>query len=1010
MLSLPRSDPRRAFYVQILARTRFERYELSEQQEDVEKSIVGFTEAIYLSLPRNTILPCTSIFQIFYHLTLSLYSRAERFRYPDDVKYCILYLRYLRGHWRDFLPSVTTTLVCALAVQVKLGLGDVGQDIEEMACLCDELLNSDISIILLTRPIMAFVKIVQARTPTEPSVQGDMPSEKVIGCLRKAMTHLPDIHDVSYLLALSLLNRFFRTPSNDDYKEAMDVLNTIINFREPTDRPSPFWGAASQLAGFLASFQFNVDGKPEHLEQAISHFRTYVDGTSLEDPHRPVIVEQLSWLQKFRSQATGSVPRALSSTYGSAKLPSFQDMTDSLPELDPVNGVSPTTISKHFNALQAAFTDRLTNMADIEDGAKYCRKLLASYPSSGLTPPARAALGFLFHRAFKCTNEIEYLDEAISAARDHVNTTDPPIYRDLSRFILMSCLSFRLDLLRRVEDLDELMQLCATTVGSSPPALLGKNTIKTILCRWPSIARAFGHSSTSAAYEDVMSWMQASLTFAPTLDIQHSRLVALGDGLRVLPLDYASYHIDSGRLKRAVETLERGRALLWSEMRGFRTSIDQIRPAPSHLADRFVAVNRDLETLTVSFSPNNKVDGGDSDLQGADPFGHLVMRQRKLLDDREMLISEIQTLPGFETFLKPPSFDILRSAASHGPVIIINHCSWRSDIIILRHNTHPSLIHTSDDFYSRANKLQDQLLRARENGLESDEYEDTLCFVLKELYELVGRSVIERLNKLNVPEQSRVWWCPTSVFCSLPLHAMGPIPSDVGPPRYFLDPYIPSYTPSLSALIRSRNSAGSQVIGKPSILLVAHPDEKMPRALREARAVQAVDTQVTTLFSARATPSKVLARLRDHRFAHIVCHGILEPRKPFEASFKLHNEKRLLLVDIVRSRLPNAEFAFLSACHTAELTEESVADEVLHLAAAMQFCGFRSVVGTMWAMADTDGRDLARYFYGSLFLDGSQGARYYERTAEALRDAAVKLRRKTGMTLERWVNYVHYGA
>lgn len=53
-----------------------------------------------------------------------------------------------------------------------------------------------------------------------------------------------------------------------------------------------------------------------------------------------------------------------------------------------------------------------------------------------------------------------------------------------------------------------------------------------------------------------------------------------------------------------------------------------------------------------------------------------------------------------------------------------------------------------------------------------------------------------------------------------------------------------------------------------------------------------------------------------------------------------------MLLDIVRRQLPSAEFAFLSACHTAELAEESLADEVLHLAAAMQFCGFRSVVGT----------------------------------------------------------------
>jgi CHAT domain-containing protein len=238
---------------------------------------------------------------------------------------------------------------------------------------------------------------------------------------------------------------------------------------------------------------------------------------------------------------------------------------------------------------------------------------------------------------------------------------------------------------------------------------------------------------------------------------------------------------------------------------------------------------------------------------------------------------------------------------------------------------------------------------------------------------------------------------------------MGPVQSDVDPPQYFLDLYIPSYIPSLSALIESRKP-GSQTICKPSILLVAHPDENMLAAPKEMRAVQAVDTQVTTLFLRKATRTAVLSRLRDHQFAHIVSHGILEPGKPFGSSFKLHKGKRLQLLDIIRSQLPDAEFAFLSACHTAELTEESIADEVLHLAAAMQFCGFRSVVGTMWAMADKDGPDLAKHFYESVFSDEAQGGRYYERTAGALRNAVFHMRQKGGITLERWVNYVHYGA
>jgi len=84
-------------------------------------------------------------------------------------------------------------------------------------------------------------------------------------------------------------------------------------------------------------------------------------------------------------------------------------------------------------------------------------------------------------------------------------------------------------------------------------------------------------------------------------------------------------------------------------------------------------------------------------------------------------------------------------------------------------------------------------------------------------------------------------------------------------------------------------------------------------------------------------------------------------------TFGLYGGNRLTLLEVVRSRLPTAEFAFLSACHTAELTEGSIADEGLHLAAAIQYCGFRSVVGTMWAMADQDGGDLAKKFYNSMF-------------------------------------------
>jgi CHAT domain-containing protein len=184
----------------------------------------------------------------------------------------------------------------------------------------------------------------------------------------------------------------------------------------------------------------------------------------------------------------------------------------------------------------------------------------------------------------------------------------------------------------------------------------------------------------------------------------------------------------------------------------------------------------------------------------------------------------------------------------------------------------------------------------------------------------------------------------------------------------------------------------------------------MSGAWKKMALVRRLNPKVTTLVSKRATPSAVIKRLEDHRFAHFSCHGILETGKPFDASFKLYDGKRLTLLDIIRSRLPSAEFAFLSACHTAELTEESIADEGLHLSAAVQYSGFRSVVGTMWAMADIDGQFLAKNFYESLFSERWKDVPYYARTAEALRDAVKELRRRRKVTMERWVNFVHYGA
>ena len=1006
--TLPRACPMRIQCIQALALELNMRYRWLGEVDDLEQSILLFTEAIFLLPPLNG--RCPNIVRNFFWTAQLLHLRAVHTELPEDARCPVIYLRYLLGQspeaFNISLDEVKEYLARALAFQSRLGLatgsGDVKQDIEEMADLVLELLNSDIWRIS-TDTIDWFVRVVILRHRRWGLEEGKEPPAKVISCLRKMKFRLPDWDNLSVALASTLLDRFRVTYLNDDYEEGTAILDEFLTSHAPEDEPTGIlYRHALMAITVFSQLRFNGSWKPEHLQEAIRRCQNLIAGTHPEDPYHLPVAHHLKFLQSvhFEDFGVGGVQEEYSPDSRFSGQTSFWDLITSL------ESPSMATGDQRHAALVSA--SRLTDPAEIEKAIEPCRLLLASFhPSEIYKPIAIGTLHHLLLRAFHFTNNIEYVNEAISISRDCLSMPDALNLGEL--ISLIDTLSMRFNLCHSREDLGEIMRLYKMAVdhkGMKIPDRLRYS------CKWAQLARIHSHPSTSTAYHYALSSMQDSLTFAPTVDIQHYRLVAMRNNYETLPLDCASYQVHTSQLKSAVETLERGRALIWSEMRGLRSSIEQLRTSDPGVADKLAAMSQDLEDLTLTFAQNKYGDGREEGLEGMGPFGRLVVQQRGLLDEREKLISQIRARKGLESFLKPPSFDNLRSAAVRGPVVMVNHCRWRSDIIILLRDSPPSLIPTANDFYDRANKLRDQLLGARKKGLESVEYENALRSVLKELYELVGRPVIQKLNDLGVPEQSRVWWCPTSAFCFLPLHAMGPIPSDSGPPRYFLDLYIPSYTPTLSALIES-NKSGPQMSGKPSLLLVSQPDSSLEDALDEMHVVQSINTKVKTLSSASAAPTAVLKHLRDHRFVHIVCHGILEPGKPFDSSFKLYRDNRLTLLDIIRSRLPDAEFAFLAACHTAELTDGSLSDEALHLTAAMQYCGFRSVVGTMWAMADPDGRELSRNFYKSVFPAGEdQGVRYYERVAEALRDAVIKLRRRKGigMTLERWVNFVHYGA
>ena len=1007
--SLPQSDHLRASLLETLASALFARFAQSDDEQDLEMSILQYTHATLLPFP-----PLENIISTFLSLTETLSCRALKSRLPRDVACCLKYLYYMRNPAFKRLGTIQNTvisfLIGMLTLQMELEPRNAMRCLEEIVVLFREQLSLNLLGPELKSAVESFVEAVITRM----THSWEPPSQQIIECLCEANARLPDSYYVSVALARSFLFRFFSTHSNEDFKGTMESLDRIITSHSRAESPNQYLTDALAGAAQIARFRFALSQIPEHLEEAISRTHAHLISISPDDPNYGDIIQALEELKRNRLAHFG-VTHALPGPHPinpeTISLPPFSHLAASLAEMSDDNSASATVkdYDRHLDAVNSM--NRITDRTDIDEAVKYCRLLLASLQKRPIHQIARRDLiimksGDFLHRAFRLTNNPEYLDESIDVYRGILKISHP-----WSQFLAIRRLNMylfsRLLLSKDRKDLDEMMQLFP--IAATNPHVNVTRRFE-LACQWARLAQFFEHSSMSTAYECAMSVMQDALTFAPTLELQHSHLVKMRYNIEKLPLDYASYLARAGQLKEAIETLERGRGLLWSEMRGLHISIDYLCRVYPLLARKFTALNGDLEELTTSashmvWSDDRGVNGNE----GIDPLGHVVEKQRKLLEERSCLLTQIRLLPDFENFLMAPSFDALRSAAAHGPVIIVNHCAWLTNIIILLYNSPPSLIMTPNDFYDRAEGLKEQLLAARQEGLDSKEYDDALDFVLEALYDLVGRPVIQRLRELNVPEQSRIWWCPTSVFCSLPLHAMGPVRSEGPLKLYFSDLYIPSYTPTISTLMESRKP-GSHSFEKPSILLVAQPDESMPRAWDEISLLRHLNATVATLISKKATPSAVIEHLRDHRFVHFSCHGILEMGKPFDASFKLYQGQRLTLLNIIRSRLPSAEFAFLSACHTAELTEDSIADEGLHLSAAMQCSGFRSVVGTMWAMADIDGQVLAKHFYASVFSDKWKGVPYYERTAEALRDAVQVLRRKKKVTTERWVNFVHYGA
>jgi CHAT domain-containing protein len=440
---------------------------------------------------------------------------------------------------------------------------------------------------------------------------------------------------------------------------------------------------------------------------------------------------------------------------------------------------------------------------------------------------------------------------------------------------------------------------------------------------------------------------------------------------------------------RAVELLEQGRGVFWNQLTRLHSPLDDVIVSiltGKTLADEFTRL-----ALLIRSTLNSP---------GPDQHERLCRLNLKL----QTVVTDIRGLPGLSRFLLPSLFPDLQCAACGGPVIIVNASQYGCDALIVfldRDPVHIPLQISQQDARDLSTELHTLTVRAKSADVTKE-----LAFFLRKLWDQIVSPIVACLLTTH-PSQSRIWWCPTAEFSVLPLHAAGPYRKGQ---RNLPHLYISSYTPTLTALIRARrddpsNSAIEQkhfiAIGQAK---AAGESELLSVGAELDTIRQCVDglASFTRIDGEGSCTARVVEELGQNEWVHFACHGLPNPQQPFESAFALH-DGHFTIQRLIGCDLKNPEFAYLSACHTTVGDKDSP-DEVIHLASAMQFVGFRSVIGTMWAVDDSETNKITSTFYK--YMVDESGRLDYTRAAFALN----RTMRSVDVPLDQRILYIHLGA
>ncbi|KAG2130228.1 CHAT domain-containing protein [Suillus clintonianus] len=777
-------------------------------------------------------------------------------------------------------------------------------------------------------------------------------------------------------LAIALLLRFQERRVLSDLDDAIKLHRATLALHPPGHPCRPI--SLSNLAGSLRNRSMQLERRIlSDLDEAINLHRAALALCPTDHPHRVVSLNNLAMSLGNRFHHQG-IPLDLDEV--------IELHRDALVLCPPGHPLRSSFLYNLANRLLDKFEQRNV-LSDLDEAIHHNRAALANSP---VGHPDRCAslqnLASSLGVRFQQREILSDLDEEIELRRG-VLVLCPPghFHRSTSLRSLALSLQYRSKRQDQTSDMDEAFRLYSQL--SQPSHSVSRNDIRAAEC-WIASAEQAKHGSALVAYQTTLKFLDQ---YVAVLASSSNHFNAVKGATSSIAMDAFSCCVRYSTLMTAVELVEQGRAVLWTQLARFRTPLDEL----SASGDTGEALAEEFKKLSIRL--RSVFDAATEDQSS---------QIRQLTMQWADVVSRIRLLHNFSRFLLPPLFSDLQKAAEDGPVIIVNASKYSCDALIVMSTQDPILI-PLDITLAEVSELSSefQSLTARVGSSDHRLESHKIVGILRNIWSRIVSPVVGALRELIV-HGSRIWWCPTAGFTMLPLHAAGPYEKKRHNLSHF---YVSSYTPTLAALIRARQRV-SQDASVQHFVAVGQGNPEGGKELRCVAAELAIVAErvepilsFTSLADNDATVRGASDAFSRNQWLHLACHGMPNRKQPFESSFAMRDGP-FTIKDIIRSRLQNPEFAFLSACHTT-VGDESSPDEAINLAAAMQFSGFRSVIGSMWSVDDEVARQVVTAFYDNM-VDGS-GRLDCRRAAAALHNAVKSLRKK--IPLEQQIVFIHIG-